>query len=234
MVDADMLGRGAGDGAQNKSTRNLKKSVRPQGTAVISWWNEMNSLGSNLGLIDEDALILMVQRGDLQAFEPLVDQHLPHVRAFIALRTPAAHLVDELAHETFVYAFRNIHEFVAGSSFANWLRSIAWNLLRAEILRFSREQANHVRYAQARRVDLVHSNTDLSGSREAEFLEQCVDQLPGTVRELLTLKYHGEHSSQEIAQRLKRSTAWVWTMLFRLRQQLKQCIESKLGRKPAC
>ena len=194
----------------------------------------MNSLRPNLELADEDALVLKVQRGDLQAFEPLVDKHLPHVRAFIALRTPAAHLVDEVAHETFVHAFRNIHEFAAGTSLANWLRAIAWNLLRAEILRFSREQANHVRYAQARRLELVESHSDLSKSREAEFLEQCVEQLPDSMRELLTLKYHSEHSSEEIAQQLKRSTAWVWTMLFRVRQQLKECIAGKLRGKQPC
>lgn len=194
----------------------------------------MNSPRPNLDPVGEDALILKVQRGDLQAFEPLVDQHLSQVRAFIALRTPAAHLVDELAHETFVYAFRNIHEFAPGTSLANWLRAIAWNLLRAEILRHSREQANHVRYAQARRVELVQSNSDLSSSREAEFLQQCVEQLPGSMRELLTFKYHSEQSSEQIAQHLKRSTAWVWTTLFRVRQQLKECIEGKLERKQPC
>jgi RNA polymerase sigma-70 factor (ECF subfamily) len=194
----------------------------------------MNSLRPNLDLADEDALILKVQGGDLPAYEPLVDHYLPHVRAFLALRTPAAHLVDELAHETFVYAFRNIGEFKIGTSLANWLRAIAWNLLRAEILRFSREQANQTRYAQARRVDLVQSNTDLSSSREAEFLVECVEQLPEGMRELLALKYQGEHSSEEISQKLKRSTAWVWTVLFRVRQQLKQCVEAKLERKQPC
>src|ERR1051325_3494247 len=114
----------------------------------------MDSIPPNLEWRDENALILRVQGGDLQAFEPLVDRHLPQVRAFIALRTPAAHLVDELAHETFVYAFRHIQEFERGTSLANWLRAIAWNLLRAEILRFSRQQVNHTRYAQARRLEM--------------------------------------------------------------------------------
>ena len=163
-----------------------------------------------------------------------MEHHLPHVRAFIALRTPAAHLVDELAHETFVYAFHNIRKFEAGTPFGAWLRAIAWNLLRAEILRFSREQANHTRYAHVRRLELVQSKNDPGGSQEAEFLEECIAQLPGSMRELLILKYHGDHSSDEIAQRLKRSTAWVWTILFRLRQQLKECIERKLGRRPQC
>jgi RNA polymerase sigma-70 factor (ECF subfamily) len=194
----------------------------------------MTSMSPKPELTDEDALIERVRGGDLQAFEPLVERHLPQVRALIALRTPASHLVDELAHETFVYAFRHMHEFEPGTSFGKWLRAIAWNLLRAEILRFSREQANHTRYAQAQRVDWVESGADLSGSREAEFLEECVSELPGAMRELLTLKYQSEHSSEEIGRRLQRSTAWVWTMLFRVRQQLKACIQGKMGGKQPC
>jgi RNA polymerase sigma-70 factor (ECF subfamily) len=194
----------------------------------------MTSLSPKPEPTDEDALIERAQGGDLQAFEPLVDRHLPQVRAFIALRTPAVHLVDELAHETFVYAFHHIQQFERGSSLANWLRAIAWNLLRAEILRFSRQQLNHTRYAQAWRLKMVESGPDLISSREAEFLEQCLGELPGPLRELLTLKYHEEHSSQEIAKRLRRTTAWVWTTLFRVRQQLKACIQGKLGRKQPC
>jgi RNA polymerase sigma-70 factor, ECF subfamily len=183
---------------------------------------------------DEDALIARVQDGDLKAFEPLVDRHLVQVRALIALRTPAAHLVDELAHETFVYAFRHIHEFEVGTSFVKWLRAIAWNLLRGEILRFSREQANHTRYSQAQRVDWVESGADLSASLEAEFLAECLAALPNDMQKLVNLKYHGEQSSEAIAQHLRRSTAWVWTMLFRVRQQLKACIERKMGGKQPC
>lgn len=194
----------------------------------------MHSLRTTLDPAAEDALVLRVQRGDLPAFEPLVDQHLPHIRAFIALRTPAAHLVDEVAHETFVYAFRNLEQFKPGSSLANWLRAIAWNLLRREILRFSRDQANQLRYAQSRREELVQSGTNLTTSREAEFLEECVDRLPGSMRELLALKYQRDHSREEIAQQLQRSTTWVGTMLFRVRQQLKECIQGKLEKGPSC
>ena len=194
----------------------------------------MKSSGPNLDPVAEDALVLRVQHGDLNAFEPLVDQHLPHVRAFIALRTPAAHLIDELAHEVFVYAFRHIGEFTAGTSLGNWLRAIAWNLLRAEIQRFSREQSNLTRYAHARRLELADRADAVAGSNDAEFLEQCIEELPATMRRLLDLKYHADHSSEEIARNLNRSTAWVWTTLFRVRQQLKACIEGKLGGKQPC
>ncbi|MBE7500083.1 MAG: sigma-70 family RNA polymerase sigma factor [Verrucomicrobiales bacterium] len=194
----------------------------------------MKSSGPSLDPAAEDALILRVQHGDLNAFEPLVDLHLPHVRAFIALRTPAAHLVDELAHEVFVYAFRHISEFTAGTSLGTWLRAIAWNLLRAEIQRFSREQSNLTRYAHARRLELADRADAVAGSKEAEVLEQCIEELPATMRRLLDLKYHADHSSEAIARNLNRSTAWVWTTLFRVRQQLKACIEGKRGGKQPC
>lgn len=194
----------------------------------------MKSPGTNLDPPAEDALIRRVQQGDLDAFEPLVDQHLPQVRAFLALRTPAAHLVDELAHEVFVYAFRHIGEFAAGTAFGSWLRAIAWNLLRAEIQRFSREQSHQNRYAHARRMELTNAGDAVPGSNEAEFLQQCLEELPATMRKLVDLKYHAEHSSEAIARDLNRSTAWVWTTLFRVRQQLKSCIEHKLGGRQPC
>ena len=90
---------------------------------------------------DDDSFVQAVQRGDHENFEPLLDRHLPHVRAFLALKAPIPHLVDELAHETFVFAFRNLGKYTPGTSFRAWLRAIAWNLLRAEVQRFSREQA---------------------------------------------------------------------------------------------
>ena len=80
-------------------------------------------------------LVAAVQAGDIQAFNPLVERYLDGVHAFVALKLPVAHLVDEITHETFVFAFRRIAEFTAGTSFRAWLRAIAANKIRAEIER---------------------------------------------------------------------------------------------------
>lgn len=178
---------------------------------------------------DEDVLVARVQFGDTAAFDPLVDLHLPQLRAFIALKLPISHLVDEIAHETFVFAFRHLATFEVGTSFRAWLRAIAWNLVRAEIQRFSREQANQSRYAEARLVECAQAENPAT-SREAEFLEACLQELPEPMRQLLVLKYHTGHSSEEIASKLERSVAWVRVTLFRVRQQLRFCIDGKLER----
>lgn len=159
---------------------------------------------------DDRQLALEVhQKGNLWAFDQLLDRHVHHLRAFLALRVPVGHLVDELTHETFVFAFRNIHAFTKGDSVQAWLRAIAWNLLRAEIQRFSREEANQARYAAHQICQSVTSAAETSSADEADFLEQCLRQVPSRMRKLLALKYREDRSSQEIARRLDQSVSWV-------------------------
>ena len=166
--------------------------------------------------VDETDLTLIqaIQQGKHEAFERFLDRHVHHVRALLALKVPVAQLVDELAHEAFVFAYRNVHEFTVGTSVWAWLRAIAWNQLRAEIQRFSREQAN---FAAQSICESVHAATEPCSTAEMEFLERCLEQVPASMRQLLALKYRDDCSSEEIARQLQRSVAWVYTMLFRVR-----------------
>jgi RNA polymerase sigma-70 factor (ECF subfamily) len=183
---------------------------------------------------DDATLVREMQQGNYSGFEQLLDRHVHHIRAFLALKAPVEHLVDELTHETFVFAFRHIGEFTTGTSFQAWLRAIAWNLLRAEIQRFSRDQANQARFAAHWICQLAQATADPCAPEEIEFLEHCLEQVPPRMRELLAMKYRDAHSSREIARRLNQSVAWVYTMLFRVRQQLKECIERSIERGRPC
>jgi len=96
------------------------------------------------GPAEDTQLVAAVQTGDIQAFEPLVERHLEAIHAFVALKLPVPHLVDELTHETFVFAFNRIMAFTPGTGFRGWLRAIAANKVRAEIERYSREERNRL------------------------------------------------------------------------------------------
>jgi RNA polymerase sigma-70 factor (ECF subfamily) len=178
---------------------------------------------------DENDLITRVQNGEGAAFSPLLDHYLGEIRAFLALRSPAWHLVDELAHEAFVFAYFHIQDFEVGTSFRAWLRAIAQNLLRARIQQFSREQVNQDRYGEHL---LVHQAGErLKGQQrlELEHLEFCLRRAPEAMREILRLKYGLECTTEEMAAKLGRSLVWVRTTLFRLRQDLKRCIANRLA-----
>jgi RNA polymerase sigma-70 factor (ECF subfamily) len=180
------------------------------------------------GSAGDAQLVAAVQAGDAHAFDPLVERHLDAIHAFVALRLPAAHLVDEITHETFVFAFRRIAEFTAGTSFRAWLRAIAANKIRAEIERYRREEGHRLAYAELRALEEALGEVKRPDSLELEVLDDCLREVPSHLRNLVDLRYREERSSEEIAGRLERSVAWVRTTLCRVRQQLRDCIERKL------
>jgi RNA polymerase sigma-70 factor (ECF subfamily) len=183
--------------------------------------------------MDEQSLIQKVQEGDLESFGQLMDIHVRRLRAVIALHSPVPHLIDEIAHETYVFAFNHIHEFQRGTSFFAWIKSVAWNLLRAEIQRFSREQANQAKYAERRVVEVAPQKPLERSAKELDGLEKCLERVTPRLRQLLQMRYHLSFSTEEIAERAGQSAAWVRTTLCRLRKQLKDCVEDRLGAEKA-
>lgn len=179
---------------------------------------------------DEAALVSAVQAGDPKAFAPLVDRHLDHVRGFIALQLAAPQLVNEITHETFVFAYRNIQEFSAGTAFRTWLRAIALNLVRSELQRQRREPASPAALARVQLLEQELDRASVTETPEIEHLRECVQELPRVMKELLTLRYKDEMPVEQIAVHLVRTHAAVWQMLFRLRQQLKQGVEARLAK----
>jgi RNA polymerase sigma-70 factor, ECF subfamily len=175
----------------------------------------------------EKVLIEKTKTGDLDSFTGLMDLHMNRLRGYIALNVPAAHLVDEVAHETFVFAYHHLSDFEVGTHFFAWLKKIAWNLLRAEIQRYSREQLNRSNYAEVLAFEYAKEKTYEKSSLELEFLEKCMQSVESKLRMVLDMKYRLCCSTQEIAQKLDASEAWVRTSLFRIREQLRRCIESK-------
>ncbi len=178
----------------------------------------------------ERGLVLRAQDGDLEAFEQLMGLHVRKVRTFLALRAPAPHLIDELTHETFVFAYHHLADFTAGTSLAAWLRAIAHNLLRAEVQRFSREQRNRAKLGEHLLVEFNHQRpSSLHDGRVVDALERCLVKLPQDMQELVDMKYRECLSAQDIADRTERSVAWVRTTLFRVRQRLRDCIEQRIA-----
>ena len=179
--------------------------------------------------MDEQSLIQEVQEGRLDSFGSLMDLHVRRLRAVIALNAPVPHLVDEIAHETFVFAYNNIQKFERGTSFFAWIKSIAWNLLRAEVQRFSREQANQLKYAEKRVVEAFPQKDKEKAPRELEGLEKCLERVPPKLKQLLEMRYRLSFSTQEIADKVDQSAAWVRTTLCRLRRQIRDCVNDKLA-----
>ena len=173
-------------------------------------------------------LIGAAQEGDLAAFEALMRRHLHDVRVFVALKAPVVELLDEVTHETFVFAFQRLRDFHEGS-FQGWLRAIAFQLVRRRVLLFSREQRNLERYGEHARWEAAQRALHDDSTDASERLAACLQELPPAMRELLELRYRDGLTSDEIAGRMQRTSVWARQVLTRLRRKLKACMEQSLS-----
>ncbi len=177
--------------------------------------------------IAEDDLICAVQSGNLAAFEQLIHLHSSRIRAFVSMRLPVSHLIDEIAHEAFVFAYHHLDEFTPGSNFGAWLRAITNNLVRAEVLRYSRSAKNQENYLEHCLVESATGEGLAPESPMVVYLEECLGDLPDGQQELLQRRYKLSESTRDVAEGLGRSEAWVRTTLCRVRRALRTCVEEK-------
>lgn len=181
---------------------------------------------------NDSTLARQAETGDESAFRHLMQRHLQLLRAFISLRAPIPDLIDEVAHDAFVFAYQNMKDFKEGS-LQPWLRSIAHNILRDRMKAYARDCAKHERYSEQVRWEMALEDSDKPVSDESDHLATCIEKLRYHQRTVLDLRYEAGLSSEEIARRTGRSTLAVRTLLMRVRQQLRKCIESQMEQKPA-
>jgi len=79
-------------------------------------------------LDEERGRIRDSQQGDHEAFAALVRQHQQMIQAVTYRMTGSLADAEDLAQETFVQAYRQIHYFRGESKFSSWLYRIAVNL----------------------------------------------------------------------------------------------------------
>jgi RNA polymerase sigma-70 factor (ECF subfamily) len=94
---------------------------------------------------DDSTLVARTRRGDWEAFAELVRRHQRMIHALTYRMCGSAAYSEDLAHDAFVQAYRNLGSFRHESKFSSWLYRIAINLCirwkRAETRRAEAEGA---------------------------------------------------------------------------------------------
>ena len=62
--------------------------------------------------MDENTLIIETQKGSLEAYEKLMNIYMHRIRAFLAMRAPSSDIIDQIANDTFIFAFNHIDELI--------------------------------------------------------------------------------------------------------------------------
>jgi len=163
--------------------------------------------------------------------EGLVETHAGFVHALALRFAPAPGLAEDIAQQVFL-------EFLAKASqwdlthdvrplLAGMTRNVArrcWRDHTRALPEQTRELAEHIR-ALAEDQDVRWHDEE-----ETRALRHCLDRLPDKSRQLVELHYFVDLTSVDIAARMAMKADAVRRALFRLRGQLRKCIQSVLAR----
>ena len=161
-------------------------------------------------------------------FEALVVEHHVRVRAFVRSLGVDPDWVDDLAQEAFLSAYRDWDSFDESRDFGRWIRAIALNLVRNEIRKDSRRR--RILRTQLTEHLLRHlpEPEERSEPLAVDAIRRCLDELAPTSRQVVLGRYRDGESASQLAERLETSAANVRQMLFRIRQQIKHCVEMRV------
>jgi RNA polymerase sigma-70 factor, ECF subfamily len=175
-----------------------------------------------------DQLAIKAQAGDRDSFRDLVLATQRKLAISIAAHSASRELVEEVMQETYVTAFEKLAQYRPQGTFRPWLRTIARNHLFAHW----RERRRVAEIEHDTLESLIADNglaemerDDERKERETARLAACLEQLPERARTMLERRYCEEQPLAQLAKQFKRSAATLSVTLFRLRQQLKHCVE---------
>jgi RNA polymerase sigma-70 factor (ECF subfamily) len=166
---------------------------------------------------EELELVRASQSGNTRAFEDIVRLHSSRVYNYLFHMTRQRQDAEDLAQQTFVKAYRNIHRFDPARPIINWLLTIA-----------RRTALNHFRSAKHwSEIPDDAASDGVSPARQAEKRDQ-IDNLWGRARRILGqreynvlwLRFGEDLSIEETARISGLTKIHVKVLVFRAQQQL--------------
>ena len=163
---------------------------------------------------------------DAARIAQLVVKHRHGLLAYLYGVLPDAHVAEDLFQEVCVVAVRKAAEFQDGTNFVGWARTIARNKIREHLRRRSGIAVDDAFFEGLESAfDAVREGLDTDLRKEA--LRRCLGELQERARQMLAWRYEEGLSAAGIAGRTGQSRAGVNSLLQRIREILRECVERR-------
>ena len=185
--------------------------------------------------------------GDQRAFELLVIKYQRRIERLIGRMVRDTDLVQDIAQETFIRAYRALHQFRGEAQFYTWLYRIAVNTAKKALMDLKR---NPVIYEGALRGsdyedetsyfgrELINEETPetvLAASEIAQAVNAAMQALPEDLRQAVTLREIEGLSYEEIATAMECPIGTVRSRIFRAREaisaRVRPLLENQAGKR---
>jgi RNA polymerase sigma-70 factor, ECF subfamily len=184
--------------------------------------------------LDDAALMAGAARGDIAAFEQLVERHQALVIGTVGRMLGNNSDVEDVAQQVFVRVWKSAGRYRPTAKFTTWLLTITRNLVFNEARRRKRHPGDllDVHEGEAALVDSAGRIPDehlLEAELQRE-IDRAILALPEKQRMALVLRRYEDKSYEEIGEVLGLSIAAVKSLLFRARTELRAALNRYLER----
>ena len=163
-----------------------------------------------------------VLQGDTNAFSYLVNKY-KNLTYTVAMKIVRNHEdAEEVAQDSFIKAYSQLHTFKGESKFSTWLYTIVYRNSITKIRKKKITTTNIDSYV----IDNHKSDYDfpqieaIKNGEQKKYIAEAIDNLPETDAFLITLYYLDESSVEEIEQITGLTKTNVKVKLFRARKKL--------------
>lgn len=197
-----------------------------------------------------DSDVMLVERavaGDQGAFELLVIKYQRRIQRLIGRMVRDVDLVEDIAQETFIRAYRALHQFRGDAQFYTWLYRIAVNTAKKFLLELKRdptvsenafksnEDDDETYPAGNEPTSDETPETTLAAKEVAVAVNAALDALPQDLRQALTLREIEGLSYEEISDVMNCPIGTVRSRIFRAREaisaKVKPMLEKQTGKR---
>jgi RNA polymerase sigma-70 factor, ECF subfamily len=188
---------------------------------------------------------LLVQRavaGDERAFELLVLKYQRRIQRLIARMVRDVDLVEDIAQETFIRAYRALHQFRGDAQFYTWLYRIAVNTAKKFLMDLKRDPTvsegalkpdDESDETSARKHEQTQHETPesiLAAKEIAQAVNAAMAALPDDLRQALTLREIEGLSYEDISDLMACPIGTVRSRIFRAREAISAKVRPMLER----
>ena len=182
-----------------------------------------------------DSDLQLVERtvaGDQRAYELLVIKYQRRIERLIGRMVRDTDLVQDIAQETFIRAYRALHQFRGDAQFYTWLYRIAVNTAKKALMDMKRnpiisenaliyEDDEDKKYSDDNELTTEETpETGLAAQEIARVVNAAMEALPEDLRQAVTLREIEGLSYEEISLAMNCPIGTVRSRIFRAREAI--------------
>jgi RNA polymerase sigma-70 factor (ECF subfamily) len=182
--------------------------------------------GHNMNTASDEQLIRDIRRGDIASFGIIVERYWNMVMALALSRIDNAADAEDIAQESFLKAYSQLHKLRHSYRFAGWLSKIT-----------TQQCVNHIRKNAHKIKTTSYTNSDVAGevamfssnpgltNEQVHFVRQTVSRLPEKFRKVIIMRFVGGLSAAQIAEKLGKRHGTIRMWLHRAYKILRKDLE---------